>query len=146
MHGITLIGNSFADDDLLLLPATLQRLKLVQCAEITEHGMENLGALHALQELDLSRQRHLTDKGLQALQHLPLQRLDLRDCMQIIDADLTHLPLTLSDLSLRGCRLISDHGLVHLAPLRLSKLTLNHAMQLRITALQRYHARCRSSA
>ena len=126
LYGVTLNGDSFTDDDLLLLPSTLKRLKLVQCAAISEHGMANLDALQGLQEIDLSRQRNLSDAGLQALQHLPLQRLDLRGCNQITDAGLTQLPHTLTDLSLRNCRLISDIGLAHLAPLALEKLNLDH--------------------
>ena len=126
LHGITLNGASFTDDDLLLLPATLQRLKMVQCTGVSEHGIANLGALRALQELDLSQQRNLNDESLQALQHLPLQRLDLRECKQITDAGLANLPPTLTDLNLRSCQLISNLGLAHLGPHPLSKLTLDH--------------------
>jgi F-box/leucine-rich repeat protein 14 len=126
LHGITLVGDSFGDDDLLLLPETLQRLKLVQCAAISEHGMANLGRLQSLEELDLSRQRHLCDEGLQALQTLPLKRLDLRECKQITDDGLMHLPPTLTHLNLRSCSLVSDLGLAHFAPLALTNLTLDH--------------------
>lgn len=48
--------------------------------------MANLVRLPALEKLDLSRQRYLSNEGLRALQHLPLRRLDLREC-ELINND-----------------------------------------------------------
>jgi serine/threonine protein kinase len=86
----------------------------------TDEELESLARLRdlaALQYLDLSSCRMLTDATLAHLRGLAtLQYLSLWGCERVTDAGLAHLQgLTeLRLLKLGGCRLVTDAGLVHL--------------------------------
>ncbi len=93
----------------------LQSLNLSWCRQITDAGLAHLKGLTALQSLDLGG-CGITDAGLAHLKGLTgVQSLYLREC-QITDAGLAHLKdlIALQSLDLGYCEQITDAGLAHL--------------------------------
>gem|GEM_PF-6781344 len=105
--------------------------------DITDNGLVHLQKL-PLQHLDLRDCLNITDNGLVHLQKLPLQHLDLRDCRKITDNGLVHLQkLPLQHLNLSGCQNITDNGLVHLQKLPLQHLELHHCQNITSAGVDR---------
>jgi hypothetical protein len=107
--------------------AALKRLRVLNLghSRVTDAGLEHLGGLNELHDLDLAGCTGVTDKGLDYLKGMPLQRLILHG-VRVTDAGLAKLKDfdQLQTLNL-GCTLVTDAGLDRLRGLKhLRNLTL----------------------
>lgn len=130
---------------------SLTYLDLSCCEGITDNGMKHLSRMQSLTYLDISwceitdqglapladtaleylnlHDIRINGEGLKYLKKLPLKKLFLSRCGEIVDDMLVYLTeLPLEHLCLYHCKKITDAGLDHLSRLPLVKLSLGGCM------------------
>jgi hypothetical protein len=126
LTGVTLMGESFTDEDLKSLPRSLKQLSMKGCSKITNEGMAFLPK--SLTHLMIKNVPRIDNAGFSHLQDMPLQKLALRACSRIKNDGLLYLnKKTLRDLDLVGCTEIDDSGLAHLSGTQLKRLVLGNS-------------------
>jgi hypothetical protein len=118
LRELDLSGNGLIDDDLLPLEwiYSLKTLSLNSCDRLTTKALSFVAPLTSLQILRLNNFKNLTDRGLEYLVALPLEKLSLAKCRKLTDKGLMHLKKikTLKILNLSGCLKISEKAIAAL--------------------------------
>ena len=136
------------DEDLRFIRGlwSLRELILFGAVKISDAGMEHIGILGLISELDISG-TNVTDNGLAEIERLPfLRRLSLRGNRQISDTSLMHLRsltrLEHLDLTLTS---ITDKGITYLQSMRSLKTLILLGTQITpngVAALKRALPNC----
>jgi hypothetical protein len=131
------------------IPKGLNSLNISACPWVTKDSIKRLMALCPdLEQLFLQNDVHLNYIFWGELTKFKkLKQLDLSQCTQIVDTDLSIIVKGLNgltELSLRGCKKISERGFLELARAlsRLIKLNVSRS-QISDTALVEVVSRCR---
>lgn len=116
LRELNLSGCRCLTDQSLVACGTLWQLRFLQleaCHMITDAGLEHLQHL-GLNELNLGWCTKVSDRGMELLlkQHMPLQRLRVAHCRVLHQPEWLHLVgTTLRDLDLTGCLQLSSSSL-----------------------------------
>lgn len=105
----------------------LQKVLLTWCP-ITGKGIKKLASIRSLQELTLEQCNNFNGTSLHHFaKHKRLQKLGLHSCQGVSDANLSKLPVTLTELSVTSCPQVTPEGIQSLGNLKnLKALNLSH--------------------